>query len=540
MKEASASDDARARVARLLASYCVRPMPGRAGPRRTIGAALALGVALLASIGCDPSPGLTVLKPNDATVAVNETLRLPIGASNPDGTPLSWSFRSDVPDIERVARISGTSMGAEFVWTPLASQLGTHVVTFVAEGDGETSSASATIDVVTSADSAPTFLQPGSGRSYDVSITPCIDVDVEVRDDDDLVIDIRQRPPDIVGGRLDLTGDKTALFHWCPSDDQLAASERYTLRLEADDYTHAPVPHDFVMVLRRQTAPGCPGTAPSIAVVSPAPGARVTSGAAFEVLADVQDDVGVRDAPVLHWSLTPPAAPDSPDLSTFELVPFAPVEGNLWSAHVSLPIEAGSEATVHYVIEATDNDDVTGTACDHRTQTAVGTFVAVATGGGGTQPPCAPCLSDAECADGVCAATTATGITGCGPATLDCGGSMCVDDDIVDNDTFGRAEPLPFGATAATVCPGDDDYWSFLVFDRERLTATLTLDPGTGDLDLQLLDEAGVVVRTSAGTGSTETIEHDVVEGGAYVLRVYGFLDASGGYLIDATTAPLP
>lgn len=517
-------------------------MPGRA-ESRTSASAVTLVALVVSWIGaatsCDPEPGLTVLEPNGARVAVNETLRLPIGASNPGGASLTWSFRSDVPDIERVARISGTSAGAEFVWTPLASQIGSHRITFIAEGDGERSSAAATVDVVSSSDSAPTFLAPGSGRSFDLLLDPCIDVEIEVRDDDDLVVDIRQRPPEILGGRLDLTGDKSAVFRWCPSNDQLAASERYTLRLEADDFAHPPVPHDFVMVLRRETDPGCPGAAPSIAVVSPGPGARVTSSAAFEVLVNVQDDLGVRDAPVLYWSLTAPAIADRPDLSSFELVPFTLVEDTLWSARVTLSLDEGSEATVYFVVEAIDNDDSTGTACDHRSQTSVGSFVAVSGGAGGTQPPCAPCFEDAQCASGVCAASTSTGL-GCGPVTLDCGATICVDDELDDNDTFGRAEYLPFGPTNARICPNDDDYWSFLVFDRERLTATLRLGAETGDLDLQLLDESGVVLRTAAGVGAIETIQHDVVEGGIFVLRVYGFLGASGDYVIDATTAPLP
>src|SRR6185436_12175725 len=111
-------------------------------------------------------------------------------------------------------------------------------------------------------------------------------------------VDVRARTTFPDGAMLTPTGPKSADFEWCPTSDQIGASARWTIEMEADDRDHPPVPHDFVAVLRTGTSSTCPGAAPTITLRSPLEAERIASSSGYDVVITASDDRGLRDAPL--------------------------------------------------------------------------------------------------------------------------------------------------------------------------------------------------------------------------------------------------
>lgn len=533
-----------------------------------------LALLLLLAAGCDPGASPRLLPIDHQLAEVNRTLRVALDVDNPRGVPLVYRF--DAPSlvaIESVATIGGSPSGGEFRFTPLASHVGTHTITFtLASPDGtEYDRADMIVDVGAAADAAPVFLEPGAGGTFDLERDPCVRFHVEIRDDDSASVDVSARSPFPDGATLTPTGPKSDDFEWCPTPDQIAASARWTLALQADDLDHPPVPHDFVVVLRTGTSSTCPGTAPVITLTSPLDGERVTSSAGYDVVVSATDDMGLRDAPLLYWTTERPVDPSMPDVTTYAQVSFVADPAG-FRAHVpSLGLAAGEEREVFFTVSATDNDDPTGTACDHRTDLVpVVSFFAVGGAGGGTAVACDPCAASVECASGVCApaaggarcldactgagATCAHGTCGsvtttegssttaCGDVAAACGGPVgCVDDGLEQNDSATAAAMLTFsGGTAhvaAQICANDDDYFRIVPAATDRVTVTIAFTGSAGDLDLSLLDAAGTIVGSSAGTGDTEMLSYCARDASALTARVVGYAGAENAYTMDVTRA---
>jgi len=101
------------------------------------------------------------------------------------------------------------------------------------------------------------------------------------------------------------------------------------------------------------------------------------------------------------------------------------------------------------------------------------------------------------------------------------------------NDTFATARNL--GAAGdrsfpdlSIHVPNNDDYYRLTASGGGNLTVTLNFTHAAGDVDMQLLDGAGTVLASSAGTGNSETITRTGVTGGeVFVVRVYGYSGAA-------------
>ena len=64
----------------------------------------------------------------------------------------------------------------------------------------------------------------------------------------------------------------------------------------------------------------------------------------------------------------------------------------------------------------------------------------------------------------------------------------------------------------------------------------MNFDHSEGDVDIELLDDGGNFVRSSATTSNEETITVESISPGDYYLRVYGYDDAvSSSYSIGAS-----
>ncbi len=540
-------------------------------------ARLKLVAASLATlIGCGGGGGPTLAPIDPVSGRVNEEITIPLVIDNPSGQTVALSVEDPMlPSFDLVTTLSTDVTGGTFRWVPLSSHAGTHELTFVltaGHGGAEYDRESVVVEILPAADAAPVFVRPGAGGTYDLTQAPCVSFDVEVRDDDSDMVTIGTRSDPPEGATLTSAGPKRATFDWCPTPDQVASSERWTVQLEADDGDHPAVEHDYVIVLRSgPTREGCPGEPPTITLRSPLMDERVTSGTTYGVEAQVTDDVGLRDAPLLYYSTSAPEDPSHPDVTLFELVTFTDDGGGSFVARIpSLGLAMGEETTVYYFVSATDNDDATGTACDHRTDSALVSFVAV----GGTRPDgmlaqCEPCSASTECSSGICAATAGGGkcvdscsgggvcasgtcgatVTteggtraGCGPAGEICGGSSgsCTDDARENDDSIGTASTYSSAIDDGQICSGDDDYVAIAASRGDRVTVTIDgFVTAEGDLDLQLRNATGAVLAESASVRDIETASACADGSSSMVYaRVYGYGGAQNAYQLSASVAP--
>ena len=523
----------------------------------------------IASCAEGAGPELEAIAPQ--TIAVHETLRLTLRARNVAGDDVSFRYEApDLPGLDRTASISGSGSTGEFRWSPLSSHVGTHEVTFVLLVGGTVEDRKpALIEVVPPADAAPVFLRPGAGGTYDLERDPCVGFDIEVRDDDTPDVDIRPRGllPD--GANILREGPRRARFDWCPTPDQIATSERWNVAIEADDGDHPATEHEYVVVLRSGPKEGCEGDPPTVSIFSPTEGARVPNEPGYTVRIDARDERGLRDAPLLYWSSSIPDDLEEPDVTMFEQVT-AIADGPDWRARIPpLGLADGAEQTLYVVVSATDNDDETGTLCDHRTDSPLLRFIALGGSSGGGAPTCDPCSSSAECASAVCATSSSgrrclascAGGTSCSAGTCDdrvtaegavvraCGsvaavcdgggGGTCMDDSREPNDSIAGSSTAPASLSDGQICAYNDDYFRISATAGNRVSVTVDgFVHSQGDLDLQLLSGTGSVLASSAGTTSSETVSHCAAAAGSLYARVFGYRGAQNEYSMRVSQSP--
>jgi hypothetical protein len=530
-----------------------------------------LGLVVLAA--CGPGGGPTLLPLDPVEVAVSESVRIPLAVDNPGGAAIRYVYEapSSLVAFDTVATISGSPAGGELRFTPLSSHVGTHELQIVlrAPGGGEYDRGSLLITVRPAADAAPVFLEPGAGGTYDLSRDPCVRFAIEIRDDDSPSVDIRERSPLPEGAMLVSAGPKSATFDWCPTNDQIAASERWTIELEANDGDHPAVPHDYVVVLRSGGS-GCgTGSAPMITLRSPLMDERVTSSTGYDVQVSVTDDMGLRDAPLLYWTTETPADLTMPDITAFEQVAFASEGGDSFRARVPpLGLAEGESRIVYYLVSATDNDDDAGTTCDHRTDSRLVSFEAVGGAGGGSLAECAPCTASSECgasfcipsaggsrcllacdAMGACAggrtcelAASAEGSIElvCGTVAAVCDGVVaCTEDGNEPNDSIAAATPLTGTTAMGQICANDPDYYRMSATISDQVVVRVDgFSHAAGDLDLRLLDGAGTILGSSAGTTDSEMVTFCARDTGSIYAHVLGYGGAENPYTLSVTRTP--
>ncbi|MCS6856114.1 MAG: hypothetical protein NZM37_00230 [Sandaracinaceae bacterium] len=501
---------------------------------------------------------------------VGQTLRVSIPVINPSGLPLRYRAKASraLPAFESTTSISGSPGGGEFRWTPLVSHVGLHDIEIAIQSpEGEVYDRRLlVVEILPSLESAPVFVEPGAGGTYDLSRDPCVRFGIEVRDEDSPMVMIRSRGELPRGASLEMRGPKSAAFEWCPTSDQIAASERWTIGLEADDGDHEPVPHDYVVILRSEGGANCPGEAPSIRVLAPEGGARVQGNPGYQVSVEVNDDRGLREPPILYWTTEMPSDPSRPDITGFQQELFEREAGNRYLATIPpLGLGEGESREVFFIVSATDNDDPEGTACDHRTETPLSSFYALG-GRASMLATCSRCRASSECASGICvplsggarclegcsggscsgSSRCATVTTSEGARVQACAGpsgnpneacaQACMNDRYEPNDSMAQATPLR-SPIMGQICRDDRDLFR-IDGASEGSEVEVLLDSfrsSEGDLDMRLLDAMGRIVGTSAGITDMERIVHCARSSGPLYAEVYGFLGAQNPYRIQAT-----
>lgn len=543
----------------------------------------ALGTLVATAVACGGGSGPQFAGIEDQTVQVGTELVIQLVATDEDGDELHYSFDTDVPDIQSRAALTKTPSGAGlFRWTPLAADVGTWYFDFtVTDGDSqETVTIQIEVKSAVGQNGAPVFREPlGTGTTLDLRVDDCLEINVQVEDQDSSSVMIAQEEPVITGATLQSTTGLSARWTWCPTEQQIADDDRYMLVLSADDLSNPKTVKHYLIVLRKESKPDCPGEPP---VVTHTP-MDESSLVGLTIAADISDDVGLKQEPLLYYSLTPPASPV--DLGSMTQLSMVLIDGNmqdgLWAADVPNPVATmpqGSTADVHYVIVAADNDDVDGD-CDHITQSPdPGAYTMTVTnpGGEGGAGVCEPCTTDVQCGgtddlcvrvgtenesfcletctssadcptDYSCSTTDLTSVDGntgkqCVPNSNSCddpGGVVCTDDLWEENDSRAEAGVNPYlipGTLDSLVsCPaagsGDDEDW-FEILISEDSNITLTVEGGSAsDLDLGLYDSEGAYITSSNSLTSSEMISR-CLEPGSYFVRVHAWSPAENPYTL--------
>jgi len=514
----------------------------------------------LCTASCDDSTPPELMPLQDQEVRVNETAEIRMRVRRAEGNE-QWSFHCPtIPDLDRHASLTPGPGAAVFRWAPLISHLGIHLITFTVSRGSHSDSQTVELSVLAPG-SAPRFLQPPPGGVFDLSRTPCIDVMVAVLDDDSVEVDIRDVPPLVDGGSMSTLGGHEALWSWCPSESQVDASARYTLHIEAQDERHPPVPQSFDIVLLTETSPDCPGAPPTISAITPTSDSRVETIRDYVITASVEDDLGLKDVPLLFYSTENPSDPEQPDLTEMYALTFAPTEGNRFEAAIpNLALEPGQEQDIYFIVSATDDDDPEGTACDHSTLSVLHRLTVASPAEADLLGYCMTCTNDSQCESSFCVAadesfcavdcgegsscdeghceavTSRDGLAGpmCVPAAQSCAVTpACVDDELEDNDTLETASPLSCGTeVAATICAGDDDWWRVTVSAAATLHVELDGGADAGDLDLKVADAEGTILARSMSLDADEDIDLVIETSGDYFIQVHGFGTAEGPFTL--------
>ncbi len=516
--------------------------------RRKIQGALAAVVATVVA-GCAP-PGTAprIEQVEDQIGFVGEELVILLFASDPDGSSLVYSFSGDVPDIQERARISPIPGGAEFRWTPLASDVGEWFLDFRVSDGSFSDRITVRVEVRPAVGESPIFRQPlGSGTTLDVSETSCLELDVVVDAPSVSQVQLGQEPPIIEGAELEQTSGLAGVWTWCPSSGQIEQSDRYLLTLSADDGENPPATKQYLIILQQSSAANCPGEPPQIEH-------RVEDEetlASLTITARVRDDSGLKRPPLLFHSHERPA--DPPDLGRMNPIEMLLTDGDrrdgLWAADVPNPVaglDAGSRADVYYVITAQSEAEIEQKKCQSSSQVPDGSSYAMSVtnpGGSGGLGLCEPCTADAQCrgADDLCVrvggVSTGSCLEACTPGSCPSGstcsaaeissvdgrsGRQCIPDSgtctgttACEDDAFAPnyspldaavLEPGNYELVMCPAPPGDDQNWFLLELEDES-RVSLEIEGGDhSDLDLWLFDPFGGVIARSMGFDSQEEI----------------------------------
>ena len=100
----------------------------------------------------------------------------------------------------------------------------------------------------------------------------------------------------------------------------------------------------------------------------------------------------------------------------------------------------------------------------------------------------------------------------------------CMPDALEPNDDRARATPIeaPFVAEGLNLCGSTDDWYVFEHVRDRRSTIEIEFDGRSADIDVAVLDEAGVVWGRSLSPGDNESVTLDAdVPSGRYFARFY-------------------
>jgi len=307
----------------------------------------------------------------DQRVLVGEKLSVLLTATDPDGDELTFKIQGRPEKAQFIAGSDGKS--ALFSWIPEVTDADAggrvHTVRFfVQDSTGEWDDQEVSITVFPQA--APSFLNP-PGYVLNMAEESHIEFLVQVKDDSASQIDITiSEGPQ--GAYLEQSGKKKAYFYWQPTPEQLEQKLFWYVRFKAVGYAaDAAHPgqqnklyelsHDISIVITNANWEGCSGSPPVLEhevpadihwqAGSPEPGYLIEA-------AVTENESYLAQANVL-WTVGDPNVE-----SSYTAVAMSASGGKGYAAYIP-KVMAGGGRFVHYFIEAWDNDDYAGSACDH-------------------------------------------------------------------------------------------------------------------------------------------------------------------------------
>jgi len=544
---------------------------------RWAGLLVSLAVLVVVS-GCgggDNSPPVIDPIP-DQLASVGSSLSVALRATDPDGDPITFSYKTDIGDLApRGQIVNGAGGTAVFTWVPIGTDVGIHAVDFYASDGKDKGRRQISVDVKSAAAGAgtPVFIKPlGTGTTFDPLVQSCIEIPVEVQDADSADVALGQDAPLIDGSQLSQDSALGGTWKWCPTPEQVDGGELFTLLLSADDGDGHRVVKSYLIVLQKQSKPNCPGPEP---VITHTPTDQTTT---FDIPVDisVSDDKGLKYPPLLYYSDKDPGA--KPDLSQMTQLAMAKASGDLqngdWYADIPNPVvdaPPGTSAQLYYLIKVSDNDDAEGD-CDHvvfSPPTGAHSIKVTNSGTTGGLAECASCSSDSQCGGGADTCIYVSGDKVCGIACIDdfdcplthecsvdpvlsvdgktskqcvptsgkCGGStaLCTDDQFEENDVLSDVKNKPGlapGSYNVKSCPGtflDDEDWYPIDISTDS-TVSVSINGGSAsNLDLMLKDSTGKVVKESSGPTSLESITTCLTPG-RYYFHIWAWSQAENSY----------
>lgn len=213
--------------------------------------ALAIGVVAFAS-ACAPAGSGPEFGPVDDQVAyVGEEHLIELRATDPDGSALAYSLRSNLPTLRERADLTQIPGGAVFSFSPTADDVGEWYIDFYVTDGNFDDRATIEFFIEHPPGEPPTFVRPtSSGRALDVSEENAqIALDIEVHAPAAGDVEIFEEPPTIEGAEFEQTSGLEATWNWTPSDAQIAASDQYEVVLIADDGVNPPTTKTYLIVL---------------------------------------------------------------------------------------------------------------------------------------------------------------------------------------------------------------------------------------------------------------------------------------------------
>jgi hypothetical protein len=317
---------------------------------------VAVAVALLAG-GCG-APSAPVLAPiADQTAIVGVELEVMLRSDSRSGLDFAVDSDLDLDGRRLKPTITAYAGGtAVFRWTPLATDIGAHRLTFSAGVDGARSWQEVAVSVRGDA-SPPTFRQPaGAGTTLDLSAAACVELDLVV--DDPAAAAVTLAPgddwPD--GAELTQDGGLTGHVRFCPSPAQADAATVWPLSFVATDAAGGRAEKRYTVVLDSHLPPAidlCARVAPWIGHTPPFTPLDA-SAVRIETVVTAAQGIGAVNS---YWSDQPPT-----EGSTFLVVAMEKMRGGaavgVWAAtapaSLTTAIAPGSRATLYYFLSADD------------------------------------------------------------------------------------------------------------------------------------------------------------------------------------------
>jgi len=437
----------------------------------------------------------------DQTALVGQELVLVVTASDPEGGPLDFFIAGRPETASFLAYEDGET--AVFRWTPEAADADTggriHEVEFIVKDEGGLWD-SEQVRITVYPAWAPTFLGP-TGYVLNLAKEKQLEFLVQVKDDGASRIDV-SIIESFDGVYIEPHGKKGAYFYWKPTEEQIADKAYWYVRFSATGYaTEAggevalyTIEHEISIVLINREQGGCVGTPPSV-VLTPLGDQHGQDG--YSVSAGITDAESFVASATAFWTTGDPVE------GPWQAVPLVAAYGDLYASTIPAVSGAGAGRFVHYYVEAWDDDDWAGAACDHATRV-----------------PKTGCFSFAAYGPGYEYA--------------------CLEDGFEAEGGDGFSDPVwltPGVWPGLRACPGDPDWYLVDSLSGDDLSVTFLAPDPDAALEAQPMDNGGGLLGPPMNAGETRVWPGSSLEGGLVILEVHAPWGVAGTYSLEIGAA---